>query len=368
MTIFEQDDPTRVVQQRSRRAGWLMLGLTALIAVGLSLLPAPYVIDHPGPTFDTLGSVETSGGDVSLISISGAPTYEPSGELRLTTVTRSGNPENLPGWLDVVTGWLDPSRTVIPVDVAYPPGVSVEANLEAAQIEMRNSQQESVAAALGYVGVPYTSLLVVAQAMEGGPSEGVLESDDVVVQAAGQSVSDVSQLREIIADSGAGKPLELLVERAGRLETIEVVPRLSEGETRVPMIGIVVSGRYEFPIEVDIALDNVGGPSAGLIFALGIVEMLSDEDLTSGTIIAGTGTITAGGDVGSIGGIRHKMLGALNDGASVFLAPASNCPDIVGHIPEGLVVVPVATLSEAVDALRLFAAGEPTPTCPGRSG
>lgn len=368
MTIFEQDDPTRVVQQRSRRAGWLMLGLTALIAVGLSLLPAPYVIDHPGPTFDTLGSVETSGGDVSLISISGAPTYEPSGELRLTTVTRSGNPENLPGWLDVVTGWLDPSRTVIPVDVAYPPGVSVEANLEAAQIEMRNSQQESVAAALGYVGVPYTSLLVVAQAMEGGPSEGVLESDDVVVQAAGQSVSDVSQLREIIADSGAGKPLELLVERAGRLETIEVVPRLSEGDTRVPMIGIVVSGRYEFPIEVDIALDNVGGPSAGLIFALGIVEMLSDEDLTSGTVIAGTGTITAGGDVGSIGGIRHKMLGALNDGASVFLAPASNCPDIVGHIPEGLVVVPVATLSEAVDALRLFAAGEPTATCPVRSG
>jgi PDZ domain-containing protein len=368
VTIFEQDDPTRVVQQRSRRAGWLMLGLTALIAVGLSLLPAPYVIDHPGPTFDTLGSVETSGGDVSLISISGAPTYEPSGELRLTTVTRSGNPENLPGWLDVVTGWLDPSRTVIPVDVAYPPGVSVEANLEAAQIEMRNSQQESVAAALGYVGVPYTSLLVVAQAMEGGPSEGVLESDDVVVQAAGQSVTDVSQLREIIADSGAGKPLELLVERAGRLETIEVVPRLSEGDTRVPMIGIVVSGRYEFPIEVDIALENVGGPSAGLIFALGIVEMLSDEDLTSGTVIAGTGTITAGGDVGSIGGIRHKMLGALNDGASVFLAPASNCPDIVGHIPEGLVVVPVATLSEAVDALRLFAAGEPTATCPVRSG
>lgn len=368
MTIFEQADPTRVVQQRSRRAGWLMLSLTVLIAVGLSLLPAPYVIDHPGPTFDTLGAVETESGDVSLISISGAAVYDPSGELRLTTVTRSGNPDSLPGWADVVAGWLDPSRTVIPVDVAYPPGVTVEANLEAAQIEMRNSQQESVAAALGYVGVPYTSLLVVAQTMEGGPSEGVLEPEDVIVQAAGQSVNDVSQLREIIADSGASKPLELMVRREGRLEAIEVVPRLSEGETRVPMIGILVSGRYEFPIEVDIALENVGGPSAGLIFALGIVEMLSAEDLTKGAVIAGTGTITAGGEVGSIGGIRHKMLGALNDGASVFLAPASNCADIVGHIPEGLVVVPVATLAEAVDALRLVAAGQPTPTCPVRSG
>ena len=368
MTIFEQDDPTRVIQQRSHRVGWLMLGFTVLIAMGLSLLPAPYVIDHPGPTFDTLGTVETSGGDISLISISGAPVYEPSGELRLTTVTRSGNPENLPGWADVVTGWLDPTRTVIPVDVAYPPGVSVEANLEAAQIEMRNSQQESVAAALEYVGVPYTSLLVVAQAMEGGPSEGVLQPDDVIVQAAGRSVTDVSQLRQIIADAGATKALELLVQRDGRLETIEVVPRLSEGQPRVPMIGILVSGRYEFPIEVDIALENVGGPSAGLIFALGIVEMLSEEDLTSDTIIAGTGTITAGGEVGSIGGIRHKMLGARSDGASLFLAPASNCADIVGHIPEGLVVVPVATLTDAVDALRLFAAGEPTPSCPVRSG
>jgi PDZ domain-containing protein len=345
-----------------------MLSLTVLIAIGLSLLPAPYVIDHPGPTFDTLGQVETSAGDVSLISISGAPVYAPSGELRLTTVTRSGNPDNLPGWADVVTGWLDPRSTVTPVDVAYPPGVSVEVNLEAAQIEMRNSQQESVAAALGYAGVPYTSLLVVAQAMEGGPSEGVLEADDVIVQAAGQSVTDVSQLREIIADSGAATPLDLMVERNGRLETIEVVPRFSDGDPTVPMIGILVSGRYEFPIEVDIALENVGGPSAGLIFALGIVEMLSDEDLTSGAIIAGTGTITASGDVGSIGGIRHKMLGAFNDGASLFLAPASNCADILGHIPDGLVVIPVATLAEAVDALRLAAAGEPTPTCPARSG
>lgn len=363
MTIFEQGDPTRVVQQRSRRVGWLMLALTALIAVGLSLLPAPYVIDNPGPTFDTLGTVETSGGDFSLIAISGAPIFDATGELRLTTVTRSGNPENLPGWMDVVTGWLNPTSTVIPLDVAYPPGVSVETNIEAAQVEMRNSQQEAVAAALGYVGVPYTSLLVVGQAMEGGPSEGVLLPGDVIVSAAGQSVSEVSQLREIIAVSGATKPLSLMIQRDGRLQTIEVVPRLSEGQPRVPMIGILVSGTYEFPIEVDIALENVGGPSAGLMFALGIVELLSEDDLTSNTVIGGTGTITASGDVGSIGGIRHKMQGALNDGASVFLAPAGNCQDVLGHVPDGLTVIPVATLEDAVTALRLLAAGEPTPSC-----
>lgn len=365
MTIFEENDPTRGVQSRSRRVGWLMLALTAAAALGLAVLPAPYVIDNPGPTYDTLGTVETSAGELALISISGAEIYEASGELRLTTVTRSGNPESLPGWLDVVTGWFDPTRTVIPVDVAYPPGITLEQNREAARIEMQNSQQESVAAALSYSGISYTSLLVVAQAMEGGPSEGVLLADDVIVSANGAMVNDVSELRDIIADSGTLRPLSLLINRGGRLTTVEVVPRMSEGETRVPMIGILVTGRYEFPIDVEIALENVGGPSAGLIFALGVVEKLSASDVTSGQVIAGTGTINAAGDVGSIGGVRHKMYGALNDGATVFLTPAGNCNDVRGHILDGLVVIPVATLADAVDSLALLASGQPTPRCPG---
>jgi len=364
VAIFEQGDPSRVVQHRSKRAGWLMLGLTAVIAVGLALLPAPYVIDNPGPTFDTLGNVTVSDQDVPLIQISGAPTFDTSGELRLTTVTRSGNPDSLPGWLDVVRGWFDPTRTVIPVDAAYPPGMTVEANLEAARVEMQNSQQESVAAALSYVGVPFTSLLVVTQAMEGGPSEGVIQPGDVILQAAKTPVSDVSQLREIIAESGTRTPLTLQLSRDGRLVTVEVLPRMSDGEIRVPMIGILVSGSYEFPLEVEIALENVGGPSAGLMFALGIVDKLTEEEITAGHVVAGTGTVNADGAVGSIGGIRHKMFGALEDGASVFLAPIGNCGDVAGHIPDGLQVYPVATLDDAVDVLRTLDAGGTPARCP----
>jgi Lon-like protease len=364
VTIFEESDPTRVVQSRSRRVGWLMLAVTAVITVGLAALPAPYVIDNPGPTYDTLGTVETSEGELSLINISGAPVFEGSGELRLTTVTRSGNPESLPGWFDVVSGWLDPTRTVIPVDVAYPPGITVEQNREVARVEMQNSQQESVAAALAYSGIAYTSMLVVTEAIEGGPSEGVLLTDDVIVSAGGLPVNDVSQLREFIAQSGTLRPLSLRVERGGRLETVEVVPRMSEGANPVPVIGILVTGRYEFPIDVEIALENVGGPSAGLIFALGVVEKLSTTDITAGHVVAGTGTITADGEVGSIGGIRHKMYGALNDGATVFLAPAGNCNDVRGYIPEGLTVIPVLTLADAVESLSLLSEGLPTPVCP----
>lgn len=341
-----------------------MLGITAVLAIGLAALPAPYVIDHPGPTYDTLGVVDGTQGEYELISISGRPTFETTGEIRLTTVTRSGNPESLPGWFDVIAGWFDPARTVIPVNVAYPPGVTLEENREAARVEMENSQQESIAAALSNVGIAYESYLVIVSAMEGGPSEGVLLEGDVVVSAGGQKPSTVTELRELIRLSGANRPFPMTVTRDGELVEIEVVPRMSQGAEPVPMIGILVGGRYSFPLEIEIALENVGGPSAGVVFALGVVEKLTDEDLTGGRVIAGTGTISADGDVGSIGGVRHKMNGAKKDGATVFIAPAGNCADIVGYEPDGLTVVPVATLQQAVDALRSLQAGQSVPECP----
>ena len=365
MAIYEAGDPSDQVQRRSRVAGWLMLAFTAAIIIGLSFFPAPYVIDNPGPTYDTLGSVSVGEEDMELILISGEETFESTGSFLLTTVTRSGNPESLPGWIDVMQGWFDPTRTVIPVDVAYPPGISFEQNREAAAIEMENSQQEAVAAALDYLGVAYTSRMVVSQAIEGGPSEGVLLPGDVILSANGMAVDTVSGLREIIADSGVMSPMTLGVEREGSEIDVSLLPRMSEGPERVPMVGILVSGTYDFPIDVDIALENVGGPSAGLMFALGIVEKLSPADITQGKVFAGTGTIDAQGSVGPIGGIRHKMHGALNDGASWFFAPADNCPDLVGHIPDGLQVIPVATLAEAMEALESIHAGTPVAGCVG---
>lgn len=364
MSIFEPGDHTPTIQRRSKRVGWLMLGVTAVIALSLSLFPAPYVIDNPGPTYDTLGSVLVEGTELPLITVSGEQVFETTGQLRLTTVTRSGNPESLPGWVDVMVGWLDPTRTVIPVDVAYPPGVSVEENRQAAQIDMENSQQEAIAAALSYLDIPFTSRLEINQALEGGPSEGVLLAGDIITSANGILVSDVTQLRDIIAASGAQSPLPLVLERDGQVVEMQVIPRMSEGEARMPMIGILVSGLYDFPIDIEIALDNVGGPSAGLMFALGIVDKLAAEDITGGAVVAGTGVINADGEVGSIGGIRHKLYGARDDGATVFFAPEANCADIGGRIPEGLQVIPVATLDDALGALRALRSGGSVPQCP----
>jgi len=132
------------------------------------------------------------------------------------------------------------------------------------------------------------------------------------------------------------------------------------------LIGITLRTDYDFPIDVTIQLDNVGGPSAGMMFALGIIDTLTEGELNGGQNVAGTGTIDAAGTVGPIGGIRQKLYGARDAGAEFFLAPAANCDEVVGHVPDGLQVIRTATLDESLDALEVIADGgdlDALPTC-----
>lgn len=112
-------------------------------------------------------------------------------------------------------------------------------------------------------------------------------------------------------------------------------------------------------------VDDIGGPSAGMMYTLGLIDKVTGEKLSGGKTIAGTGTMDAKGKVGRIGGIRLKMLGAERDGATWFLAPQSNCSDVVGHVPQGLHVVKVSTLNEAYEALLAIRDGKggSLPTC-----
>jgi PDZ domain-containing protein len=131
-------------------------------------------------------------------------------------------------------------------------------------------------------------------------------------------------LRAIIAKSGAGIPLSITVERAGETKTVRVTPELSTDAKPVPIIGIFPAISYTYPFEVKIQLQDVGGPSAGQMFALGIIDKLTPGSITGGAKVAGTGTIDAAGNVGAIGGIRQKLYGARDAGATWFLAPYSN--------------------------------------------
>jgi len=355
---------------RRRGRGWLGWALVLFAFLGVAVvawIPAPYVIEQPGPVFDTLGDVTIDGERMPMILIPMEETFPTDGSLNMLTVSVRGNPDELPNWFEIAAAYLNPSRAVVPVESVYPPGTSLDDTGEQAAIDMANSQKEAVAAALTELGYEFSSTLSVADVLADGPSAGLLEAGDVILSVNGETFPDVSGLRAAIAANGVSAPAEVAVLRAGENVTLRINPELSDSEEPTPVIGIFVASEYDFPVEVTIQLQNVGGPSAGMMFALGIIDKLTPESLTGGQFIAGTGTITATGEVGAIGGIRQKMWGALDSGADYFLAPIDNCDEVTGAIPDGLTVFAVATLDDALAALGAISSGTDEaglPTCP----
>jgi PDZ domain-containing protein len=350
-----------------RRIGWSLLGIGLVGVVVVAVTPSPYVIERPGPVFDVLGDVVIAGDDVPLIQIPMEETFPTTGALRMLTVNIAGNREQPPNWLEITTAYFDPSEAVLPVDAIYPIGRTVEQSNEAGRIDMENSQQEAIVAALSELGYDIPSTLTVVETREDGAAFEVLMPGDLVLELNGETFPDVSGLRAAIAENGVDTPAEALISRDGVKQEIALTPRLSAGNDPAPVLGIVVASEYDLPFTVKIQLENVGGPSAGMMFALGIIDKLSEDSLTGGEDIAGTGTITGTGEVGPIGGIRQKMWGAVRSGADWFLAPDANCSEVTGNIPSGLTVFAVATLDDALAALDAISTGADTaalPTCP----
>ncbi|WP_066040337.1 YlbL family protein [Herbiconiux solani] len=365
MSLFEPED-IRARPSRRARTGWTLLVLALVLGLVMSFIPAPYAIEQPGPVFDTLGSQDRDGTEVPLISIDGAQTYPTSGTLDMLTVSVRGTREQRPSWAEVATSWFDSSKAVVPIDAIYPPTVTTEERNQQNAAQMVDSQQEAVAAALTEQGIAYTTRVQVAAVDPQGPAAGALAEDDVILSVGGSPATDLDTLRALIAANGTSTPATLQVQHAdGSETTVQVTPTVSP-QTGAPAIGIAVALSFQFPFDVDIQLDNVGGPSAGMMFALGIIDKLTPGELNGGQNVAGTGTIDAAGNVGPIGGIRQKMFGARDAGATWFLAPASNCDEVVGHVPDGITVFAVSTLNDSVTALQAIASGGDTsalPTC-----
>ncbi|QYM65525.1 PDZ domain-containing protein [Microbacterium sp. Se5.02b] len=345
------------------RSGKLGLGVWALIValialVVLTFLPSPYVIQRPGPVYDTLGTATDKEGDeVPLIKVEGAETFETAGTLDLTTVQVIGNRERTPSWFELALAWMDSSRAVVPLDSVFPEGVTTEQRDERNATLMVDSQHEATAAALNELGYDTGAQVVVVDAVADSPADGTLEADDVITAIGGTPLTSATQLREAIQDAG-GDPVELTVLRDGDEQQVEVTPEEhTEAGNTTWLIGVTLRTDYDFEVDVTIQLDNVGGPSAGMMFALGIIDTLTEGELNGGENVAGTGTIDAAGTVGPIGGIRQKLYGARDAGAEFFLAPEANCDEVVGHIPDGLQVIRTATLDESLAALEVIADG-----------
>ena len=338
-----------------RSLPWRAISAAAALVLVLvvALLPSPYAIERPGPVYDTLGSSGTGSASAPLISIPDKTTYPTKGALDLLTVYVDGLPSGGPSWLELARAWLDPSQAVVPLEAIYPIGVTQQQNDQQSAAEMTGSQRSAVAAALSNLGYDVRGDVKVTTVRPGSAASAVLKVGDVIRTYGGTTVDDSCSLQDVVVDAGA-KPTTVVLQRGGTERTVTVTPRRTDvggGDVR-PLLGVTTAATFDFPFTVRLRISDVGGPSAGMMFALGIIDKLTPGSLTGGRHVAGTGTICGDGSVGAIGGIVQKMAAARGAGATLFLAPAADCDEVVGHVPNGLDVVAVRTLSNSLAALK----------------
>ena len=341
---------------RGPAAAIVVVFLGILIGVLGSLIQVPYAVMRPGPISNVLGTTTHSdGSSADLIVIKGHESFPTTGSLDFTTVRINGGPGYPVNVWSVVGAWVDPRQDVYPVDAIYPPQQTQEQVQQENQAEMVDSQQEATAVALRAAGVPVTEKVSIASVSVDAPSGTAFQAGDVLVSIGGTEITSADAARKAIQQATPGSTLDVVVDRGGSKIALKPKTGASGGRT---VLGVVLKIDFQFPFSVSIDAGNVGGPSAGLMFSLGIYDKLTNGSLTGGRNIAGTGTINSAGAVGPIGGIRQKLVGAKEGGATYFLAPADNCEEVRGAVPDGLQAVKVATFDEAKTAVDKIAAGD----------
>jgi PDZ domain-containing protein len=330
----------------------------AVLVVALTVLvgraTVPYVQLEPGPTYDTLGQDE-NGRDI--IVVSGAEVSKSNGQLRFVTV---GVQPRLT-LLQALIGWWRDDEAVVPRELIYPPDQSEKEVEQRNAEDFANSGSAAEAAALAELG--YAMRISVKTVAPNSPASGVLQPGDVIESVDGVAVNAADKLLEQIRGKPAGTTLTFGVLRKDAKLTVKIAT--AAGEDGVPRVGFTPELTSSAPFTLDIPIDNIGGPSAGLMLALGIVDKIKPEDLTGGKVIAGTGTIDAAGAVGAIGGVPQKLVAAKKAGAIYFLTPKDNCAEAVANAQPGLPLVRVASLDEALVALEAIRVGRQPQLCSG---
>jgi Lon-like protease len=344
----------------SRRAVTLLIAGVGFLAclVIVFAVPVPYVALIPGPTYNTLGPLNGK----PVIQISGHRTFTAPGHLNMVTVSYIGGPGANPPFniFAAIQAWLSPHEAVVPQEELFPVGKTQQQVVKQDSQEMASSQQAAQAAALCQLGIKFTTVDTIASTIQGLPAAGRLRRGDVITAVNGKRVTCRSSAASMIKTGPAGHRVVLTVERGGTRHAVALRTASYKGQ---PVVGVNVIESFRFPFTVKINIGNVGGPSAGMMFALAIIDKLTPANLTGGKFIAGTGEIEVGGAVDPIGGIQQKMAAARAAGATVFLAPAANCADTSGAVPAGLRVIKVSTLHGAIAALKALKAGRPVPAC-----
>lgn len=347
-----------------RRTATLVTTVVLLIGLVTAawMIPVPFVAMSPGPTANVLGKVEGK----SIIEIKGAKTYPTDGKLDLTTVAVT-SPDQRLELVGALTGWLDPTVAVVPREYLYPGDPSPEQVEEENVAQMQGSQHTAVAAALRQLGQKVTEAVQVYAVEKGGAAVGKLKAGDVIESIDGKSPQTPKDVTKLVGARKPGESVAFVVKRANKNIRLSLKTTASKEEPKRPLVGVRVSAGYDLPTDAKINLgQDIGGPSAGLMFALAIVDRMTEGSLTGGRHIAGTGEIDAAGKVGPIGGIQQKVAGAKEGGATVFLTPADNCADALRGEHDDIRLVKVKNLKDAVSALEHIERGSGSvPSCGG---
>lgn len=333
----------------------MIAALVPLLVLGVvgSVVQVPFVALGPGPTFDTLGQV----GGKQVVDIQGAQLDPTSGHLNMTTVSvRDGL-----SIFEALGLWIDGRFGVVPRAEVYPPGVPRDQVDKSNQADFKESQDDAELAALNLLKLP--TRLQVSTVADNGPAKGVLRQGDELVSVNGKPVASSKDVVDAVQAAAPSSSLPLVIRRDGGEQTLQVKLGARPEDSTKAYLGITPRQVPAGPMRVDFNLADIGGPSAGLMFSLAMVDKLTPGELNGGRFVAGTGTIDPQGKVGPIGGIQYKMMAARDAGAETFLVPAANCNEARQHTPQGLRLIKVENLTGAVQSLGDVNAGRSTPGC-----
>lgn len=332
--------------------------LVALVTVAFTV-PMPYVVLSPGVTENTLGTYRGK----PVITISGHPTYPTSGHLDLTTVsvTSPGYEPRLP---QILQAWWSGREIVLPREAVYPPEQTATEVKQENEQQMVGSQDAAVVAGLTEAGALKVK---VGAVVDGAPADGELEKGDVIASVDGIPVGSTDDAVSAISGRSPGDVVSVGIVRQGQPRDVELTTEPSPDNPETARIGIELENVVPFEVDIELGQD-IGGPSAGLMFSLAVYDLITPGELTGGRIIAGTGTIDVAGNVGVIGGIQQKIAGAIESGATVFLVPSGDCAEASqSDLADDVTLVEVSTLHNAVSALQALESGNEAavPLCAG---
>lgn len=343
-------------------------GTIVVIFLLLTPLNWGYVIEAPGPTINVLAPKTASSPE--LIEIKDTQSYPPKGQLRMVTVNLIGGPERGVSLMQLLSATLSSEQEIIPEEAIYPKGMKRKEINRISTVQMQNSQKLAETAALTELGYKVPATIKVAGINKNSGAVGKLQVGDILTELVlpdrSVKLDKPGILFETMASVPPKTPVKVLFQRDGKIQKTEINSTARPDKKPGSLLGIFVDINAQLPFKISIVLENVGGPSAGLVFALGIIDKLTPGDLTGGKSIAATGEIDYQGHVGAIGGVQQKIYGAKKDGARWFLLPKDNCGEVTN--PDVLPTVPVENLHQAREVVQKIATGDTAglPKCPAK--